>query len=279
LSGPIRGTLVLSGGATQNEPQINGTIHLVSLNYRPLNSPLTFEKINGAVQVTGTRIESKQIKGLVKGTVDAPVKASINLSGLENLGTLRGGVSVSAGPGKLSAGRLRSILAGAQTFIEPLLNQDKKNMSFNPFELESLTADLQIDDGVVKTENLKLKTSELTMGAIAKANLKSQQFEALSYIKASTAPLSAIGSLPMVKDIIKKNEGFLKATGLDKELRKLGIDASKDPANDAPEQPKKENTLNLIIKIAGLWAEPTISPLMENALQRSQLNQLKSLVN
>ena len=279
LSGPIRGTLVLGGGASQNEPQINGTIHLVNLNYKPHNSPLTFEKINGAVQVTGTRIESKQIKGLVKGTVDAPVKASINLSGLENLGTLRGGVSVSAGPGKLSAGRLRSILAGAQTFIEPLLNQDKKNRSFNPFELESLTADLQIDDGVVKTENLKLKTSELTMGAIAKANLKSQQFEALSYIKASTTPLSAIGSLPMVKDIIKKNEGFLKATGLDKELRKLGIDASKDPANDAPEQPKKENTLNLIIKIAGLWAEPTISPLMESALQRSQLNQLKSLVN
>lgn len=279
LSGPIRGTLALGGGATQNEPQINGTIHLVSLNYKPHNSPLTFEKINGDVKITGTHIESKQIKGLVKGTVDAPVKASINLSGLENLGTLRGEASVSAGPGKLSAGRLRSILAGAQTFIEPLLNQDKKNRSFNPFELESLTADLQIDDGVVKTENLKLKTSELAMGAIAKANLKSQQFEALSYIKASTAPLSAIGSLPMVKDIIKKNEGFLKATGLDKELRKLGIDASKDPANDAPEQPKKENTLNLIIKIAGLWAEPTISPLMESALQRSQLNQLKSLVN
>jgi hypothetical protein len=278
LSGTVKGALTL-GGSPQNEPQIKGTIHLLSLNYKPHNSPLTFEKINGAVQVSGTCIESKQLKGLVKGTVDAPVKASIELCGLENLEKLRGQASVSAGPGKLSAGRLRSVLTGAQKFIEPLLNQDSKIKSFDPFELQSLTTDLQIGDGVVKTENLKLISPELAMGAIAKANLRSQQIDVLSYIKASVTPLSSIGSIPMVKDIIKKNEGFLKATGLDRELRKWGIDASKEKANDASEQPKKENTVNLIVKIAGLWAEPTVMPVLESVLPRGQVNHLKSLVN
>ncbi len=120
------------------------------------------------------------------------------------------------------------------------MNQDSKIKSFNPFELQSMTADLQVVDGVVKTENLKLISPELSMGAIAKANLRSQQIDVLSYIKASTTPLSSIGSIPMVKDIIKKNEGFLKATGLDRELRKWGIDTSKEKVNADSEQPKKE---------------------------------------
>lgn len=277
FSGPFRGTLTVNSAV--NEFPIKGVIQLLSVNYKPHKSPLSFEKINGSVEVSEASIESNQIKGFVHGTIEAPVKASLKLSGLEKLGSLNGKITLAAGPGKLSADRLRSVLEQARLLLEPFLNQGKETKKFNPFELESLSADLQINSGVMRTENLKLRASELFMGAIGSANLTSQQIDILSYIKTSSAPLAAIGSIPMVKDIIKKNEGLLKITGLDKELKKLGIEAPGKPQEGQPEQPKKEGAVNFIIKIAGLWAEPTISPVLENSLPRNQVNQLKDLIH
>ena len=125
-----------------------------------------------------------------------------------------------------------------------------------------------------------MKASELFMGAIGSVNLKSQQMDILSFVRTSAAPLAALGSIPAVKDIIQKNEGLLKITGLDKELKKLGIDSSNSKdENRAPESPKKERSLNVIIRIAGLWAEPTLTPVLENSLPKDRVDQLKHLVN
>lgn len=277
FSGPFRGNLTVNSAV--NGFPIKGLIQLISVNFKPHKSPLSFENINGTLEISEASIESKQIKGFVHGTVEAPVKASIKLSGLEKLGSINGKINVAAGPGKLSADRLRSVLEKTRLLLEPFLNQGKETKKFNPFELESLTADLQIDSGVIRTENLKLRAPELFMGAIGSANMTSQQIDILSYIKTSSAPLAAIGSIPMVKDIIKKNEGLLKITGLDKELKKLGIEAPEKPQADQSEQPKKEGAVNIMVKISGPWAEPAILPVLENALPKNQLNQLKDLVH
>jgi len=204
----------------------------------------------------------------------------LKLEGLENPGKLKGNASLSAGPGRLSGEKLGSVLARASALIEPFLNQSKQPQKFNPFELQSATADLTLDSGIIRTDNFRLKASELFMGAIGSVNLKSQQMDILSFVRTSATPLAALGSIPAVKDIIQKNEGLLKITGLDKELKKLGIDSSNDKhENQSSESPKKERSLNVIIKIAGLWAEPTLTPVLENSLPRDRVNQLKQLVN
>ncbi len=277
FSGPIRGSLAFNG--LGKEIPISGRIQLVSVNYRPHKSPITFEKINGTVNLKGHSIDSNEIKGYVHGTIEAPVKASLKLAGLENLGSLNGRISLSAGPGKLSVDRLRSVLNQAQSLIEPFLNENGERKKFNPFELKSATADVLIDAGTLRTEDVKIKASGLSIGAIGSANLKSQQIDILSYMRTSSAPLSAIGTIPMVKDIIKKNEGLLKITGLDKELKKLGIDNSQKQQTNEREPTKKEHELNVIVRIVGLWAEPTLTPVLENSLPRNQVNQLKELMN
>jgi hypothetical protein len=277
FSGPVRGSLAFNG--LGKEIPMSGRIQLVSVNYRPHKSPVTFEKINGTVYLKGNSIDSNEIKGYVHGTIEAPVKASLKLAGLENLGSLNGNISLSAGPGKLSVDRLRSVLNQAQSLIEPFLNENGEGKKFNPFELKSATADVLIDAGTLRTEDIKIRASGLSIGAIGRANLKSQQIDILSYIRTSAAPLSAIGTIPMVKDIIKKNEGLLKITGLDKELKKLGIENSQKQQSNEREQTKKEHELNVIVRIAGLWAEPTLSPVLETSLPRNQVNQLKELMN
>ena len=277
FSGPVRGSLAFNG--LGKEIPMSGRIQLVSVNYRPHKSPVTFEKINGTVYLKGNSIASNEIKGYVHGTIEAPVKASLKLAGLENLGSLNGNISLSAGPGKLSVDRLRSVLNQAQSLIEPFLNENGEGKKFNPFELKSATADVLIDAGTLRTEDIKIRASGLSIGAIGSANLKSQQIDILSYIRTSAAPLSAIGTIPMVKDIIKKNEGLLKITGLDKELKKLGIENSQKQQSNEREQTKKKHELNVIVKIAGLWAEPTLSPVLETSLPRNQVNQLKELMN
>ncbi|MGO8879837.1 MAG: AsmA-like C-terminal region-containing protein [Desulfomonilaceae bacterium] len=277
FSGPVRGSLAFNG--LGKEIPTSGRIQLVSVNYRPHKSPVTFEKINGTVYLKGNSIDSNEIRGYVHGTIEAPVKASLKFAGLENLGSLNGKISLSAGPGKLSVDRLRSVLNQAQSLIEPFLNENGKVKKFNPFELKSATADVLIDAGTLRTEDVKIRASGLSIGAIGSANLKSHQIDILSYIRTSAAPLSAIGTIPMVKDIIKKNEGLLKITGLDKELKKLGIENSQKQQSNEREQTKKEHDLNVIVKISGLWAEPTLMPVLETSLPRNQVNQLKELMN
>lgn len=277
FSGPIRGSLEFNGPG-RGIP-ISGRIQLMSVNYRPHKSPITFEKVTGTVYLKGHSIDSDQIKGYVHGTIDAPVNASLKLSGLENLGSMNGKISLSAGPGKLSVDRLRSVLNQARSLIEPFLNGNGEVKKFNPFELKSATADLTMDAGTLRTDNVRIRASGLSIGAIGSANLKSRQIDILSYIRTSAAPLSAIGTIPVVKDIIKKNEGLLKMTGLDKELKKLGIEKNQDQQPDKREQTNKEQELNVIVKIAGLWAEPTLMPVLETAIPRNQVNQLKELLN
>ena len=278
LSGLVRAEIT-SGGQGNQEP-INGVVQLVSVGYKPTKSPLSFDKITGTFHLRGSSLEGKGLKGNVHGTIDAPVTASLKLEGLENPGKLKGNASLSAGPGRLSGEKLGSVLARASALIEPFLNQSRQPKKFNPFELQSATADLTLDSGIIKTDNFRLKASELFMGAIGSVNLKSQQMDILSFVRTSAAPLAALGSIPAVKDIIQKNEGLLKITGLDKELKKLGIDSSNSKdENRAPESPKKERSLNVIIRIAGLWAEPTLTPVLENSLPKDRVDQLKHLVN
>ena len=257
---------------------VNGRMQLISVNYKPKKSPLMFEKISGDVQVSGASIESNEIKGYVRGTIDAPVKASLSLTGLEHPKNLSGKISLSAGPGKLAAEKLRSVLSRAEALVEPFLNNAGEMKKYNPFDLKTVTADLVIDSGAIKTDDFKLKASELSIGAMGNVDMKSQQVDILSYIRTSSAPLAAIGSIPVVKDIIKKNEGLLKITGLDKELKKLGIEESQKSEQNQPEQSRKPHSINVIFKIAGLWAEPTFTPVLEGALSANQLTRLKELV-
>ncbi|MGC8658176.1 MAG: AsmA-like C-terminal region-containing protein, partial [Desulfomonilaceae bacterium] len=276
LSGKFNGLLTIDLHA-KGFP-VNGRLQLISMNYRPNRSPLMFEKISGDVQVNGGSVESKEIRGHVRGTIDAPVRASLNLTGLQNPKNLSGRISLSAGPGKLAAERLRSILSRAEALVQPFLNNNGEAKKFNPFDLKTVTADLQIDSGVVKTDDFKLKASELSIGAIGNVDLKSRNVDILSYVRTSSAPLAAIGSIPVVKDIIKKNEGLLKITGLDKELKKLGIEESQKSDQNKQEQPSKPQSINVIFKIAGLWAEPTFTPILEGAVPGNELSRLKELV-
>jgi hypothetical protein len=72
---------------------------------------------------------------------------------------------------------------------------------------------------------------------------------------------------------------LLAATGLDKELKRIGIDVSdtkeaKSGGSDAVKTP-----VTMILKLKGPASSPHVAPVLENTIEKGTLSKLKSLMN
>jgi hypothetical protein len=88
-----------------------------------------------------------------------------------------------------------------------------------------------------------------------------------------------LGKIPAVQKLVKQNEELLKITGLDKELKRLGIESTDSGSEKAaqPESPKENVTV--IVRLRGPVSDCKVMPVFESALDKSTVSRLKALIN
>ncbi len=278
LSGPVEAAIILKPVPSGVVPA--GTVGLFNVDYRPDKAGWALEKMKGTLKVDGAAVEVPELTGHLRGALEGPVKLKGTLNGVTSLETLGGRVSANIGKGRIKADRLRSLLNQAQLLVGTLINPQSPDKADDPLEFQSLTGDFQITSGTARTENLALKGKDLGSGVIGSLRLPSMELDALVGIHTVTVVGDAIGRIPAVKQLVKKHEGLLSVTGLDKELKKLGIDItdSKEKKPGQPAEPVK-TPVTVILRLKGPAASPNVVPVLENALEKTTLARLKSLMN
>jgi len=277
VSGPLEARFRIR----QSESGIaqTGTVRLLGIDYRPPNAAWSVDKIKGTVDTSGNSATIPEISGRIAGTVNAGVKIKGNLSNITSLETCKGRLLVDVGRGRIDTQRLRNILDQAQVLVGTLLNPRTTHKAADLLEFQSLTCTVDIESTTARTDNLKLKGADLNVGAIGSLQLKSQELDAFAGIQTATTIPAAIGQIPAIQQVVKQHEGLLKATGLDKELKKLGIEVQEPAKEKAPEQPMTKTPVTVILKIRGPVAKPQVVPVLETSLKPLIANRLKALLN
>lgn len=224
-------------------------------------------------------MEIPELAGSVVGSIEAPLKIRGSLTDVTAAETLNGRVSIEMGQGSIRADRLRKLLNQAQLLVGTLVNpgKDQKKVDFMAFQ--SLTGNVKIKAGVAETENLKLKGPDLNLGAIGTLRLNTMDLDLLAGVKTYAIPTAALGKVPVVKDLIKKHEDLLKATGLDKELKRLGIDTTDSKDSEATGPASAKNPVVVLARVRGPAGSPRVSPVLEASLAADVASRLKALLN
>ena len=255
-----------------------GTIRLLEVDYHPENSVVSLEKMKGSLEIDGNSLQIPQVTGSIKGTVDAPLKIKGKLNQVESVENLNGSLVLEIGQGTLKADLLKTLMNQAQTLIGTSVNSSVLSIG-DLLEIQSGTASIQLESGTARTEDLKFKGPSLSLGAVGRLRLGSLDLDALAYIQTVVAVGNVLQRVPAVQKLIKQHEGLLKITGLDKELKRFGIEAP-DAGSTKPGEPETVKTpVNVIVKLRGPITKPDVTPVLESALDKNTVSRLKSLVN
>jgi len=278
LAGPVEAAISLKPIPRGVAPA--GTVRLLSVDYRPDKAGWAMEKMKGTLELDGASVEVPELTGTMSGILEGPVKLKGSLSGVNSMETLDGRLSASIRQGRIKADRLRGILNQTQLLVGTLLNPQSPDKANDPLEFQSLSGDFQIASGTARTDNLTVKGHDLGCGAIGNLRLASMELDALIGIHTVTVVGDVIGKIPAVKQFVKKHEGFLEATGIGKELKRFGIDIAdtKDPKAGQPTGAVK-TPVTMILKLKGPASSPSVTPVLENAIEKGTLARLKSLMN
>ncbi|MBI4966450.1 MAG: DUF748 domain-containing protein [Desulfomonile tiedjei] len=278
LSGPIEAALSIK--PIQKGAAPAGTIRLLGVDYRPDKAGWAVEKMKGTIELDGTSVEVPDLTGNLSGAVEGPLKLKGALNGIGSVESLNGRVSAYVGQGRIKADRLRGILDQTRLLVGTLINPQSPDKAKDPLEFQSLAGDFQIASGTARTDNLTLKGPNLGCGVIGSLRLTSMDLDALVGIHTVTVVGDALGKIPAVKQFVKKHEGLLAATGLDKELKRIGIDVG-DTKEAKPGQPPQvvKTPVTMILKLKGPASSPNVAPVLETAVEKGTLTRLKSLMN
>jgi hypothetical protein len=277
VSGPLEADVVLKPAKDGIVP--HASIRLISVDYQAEKNGWKLSKIRGTVKTDGSSMNVPEITGNILGAVDAPVKVTGNVTNISAVKDMNGRVSLEMGKGRIKAERLRKILQPVQLLVGTLLNPQALGKKADFLELDSLAGDFEIKSGTAHTANLRLKGADLGAGAIGSIRLHDGHLDAIAGLHTVLVTNDAIGKIPEVRRAVKKYEGLLKATGLDKELKRVGIDVNdKDASQQEP--PKIVKTpVTVIVKVRGDASSPDVMPVSEDSLGKDVLSQLKSLMN
>lgn len=277
VSGSLEASLSLKPSKTGVVPA--GSVRLIEVNYRPEKARWSLEKIKGILDFRGDSVVIPEITGRVAGLIRGPLAARGSLKRVTSLDTLNGHVSVNVGKGRIEAGRLIAMLSQARLLVGTLLDPEVAAKTGDLLDFNSLTCDFRMKSGVAKTDNLKLKGRDISVGAIGDVRLKSLRLDMLVGLHTVVVAADALSKVPAVKEFIKKHEGLLKITGLDKEMKRLGIriPGSKGTGSDQPAATKTPVTV--IVKMVGPVSSPELTPVLEATLAKHTRARLKSLMH
>jgi hypothetical protein len=277
LSGPLDATVRIK--AADNGVVPSGTFNLQGVDYHPKDADWRLDKIKGTVVTEGTSVEIPELAGKIVGSLEAPLKLRGSLTDVTSAETLNGRVSIETGRGLIKADRLRKLLSQAQLLVGTLLNPREDRKKIDLLEFQSLTGNVQIKTGVAHTDNIKLKGSDLNLAAMGTLRLNTMDLDLLTGIKTYAIPTAALAKLPLVKDLMKKHEDLLKITGLDKELKRLGIDANDAKEPETADSTSPKNPVIFLARVRGPAGSPQVSPVLETSLNAGVASRLKDLLN
>jgi len=277
VSGPVEADLELKSSREGIVP--HASVRLVAVDYQADKNEWSFNKVRGVARINGRYLNVPELTGVIKGAVDAPLKVTGTIHNVDAVKEMNGQVTLEMGKGKINADRFRKILQPMQLLVGSLLDPKALGKKTDVFELESGTGTFDIKSGVAQTSNLRLKGADFGVGAIGSIRLHDVHLDALAGLHTVIVTNDAIGRIPEVRNAVKKYEGILKATGLDKELKKVGIDVD-DKGETKQEAPKEVRTpVTVIVKIQGPASSPQVMPVAENTLGTDTANKLKLLMN
>ena len=276
LGGPIKANVTLKPSPGGVLP--HGSVQLLGVSYRPPKASWRLEGINGAIEVRGESLVLPQVNGHVQGLLESAFTVKGELHKVASLDSLNGGLSLSMGEGKIKLGKAGLLLDQVRLLSGTALDQGQAGRTEEGLVYKSLTGDFQFKGGKATTENLTLKGPNLGMGVIGGVGLSPLNFNLLVGVHTMLLPSDALGQIPGVKDLMKKHEGLLKITGLDKELKRLGISVpGKEGQPDTSEAPVKA-PVTAIFRIQVPPGDSKVIPVLEEALDKQTAARLKSLM-
>ena len=277
LSGPVEATVHVRSG---DKGVIAGSeIRLLAVDYRPAKSTLGLEKLQGKIEIQGTNLVADDITGRLHGSMEGPLKISAALNDFSSPRAMLGHVSLHVGPGRFKAEQLRNTLNQARILVGSLLNPGTQNKGSDLMEFESLGGDFEIKSGIAHTLNLRLKGPEYNAAAIGNLRLDNLTLDAVAGLHTVTTAGAALGKIPGVQKFMKKHEDLLKITGLDKELKRFGIQVPTDRETKSDTQTPVKTPVTVFIKLKGPASSPEMIPVPETAINNEILTRLKSLLH
>ncbi len=216
-----------------------------------------------------------ELSGRLTGTVEAPFLIRGSLDNVNDINLISGHLKVQSGPGSIKGSQLQNILKNIQ-LVNALLNPGGIQRKNDNLEFDSILANINVRAGVARTEDLSLRGPEISSGVIGSYHLASSDLDLLVGLRTMTNLGVAVGKVPAVQKLLKQNEELLKITGLDKELKRLGIDASSSKSDEQGNA--NISPITLILKIRGPAASPNVTPVLETNLDKSAASRLKSLM-
>lgn len=277
LSGPVEADLDVKPERQEIVP--HGTLRLVAVDYLADKNEWSLRKLRGVAKINGKSLSVPELVGNMGGAVDAPLKVTGNLHNIDSVKDLNGRVTLEMGKGRIKGDRLRKFLQPVQLLVGTLLDPKALTKKTDLLELESLTGTFDIKSGTAQTSNVKLKGADFGAGAIGSIRLTDMHLDALVGLHTVLVTNDAIGRIPQVRSVVKKYEGILKATGLDKELKKVGIDVDAKPSEKQESSKEVRTPVTVIVKVQGTASKPDVMPVAEDSLGRETATKLKSLMN
>jgi hypothetical protein len=278
VRGPVEATISLrpaENGASIPE----GVFRLADVEYRPPKGAWYLNKLRGTVKTDGNALTTEQLNGWIGGPITAPVKATASLKNVQSSTSVEGKVALEMGSGRIQAERLRQILQSVQVLGGILLKPQGQEKKTDSVLLDSLKGDFEIHSGIAQTSNLQLKTQDFTAGAVGNIRLSDGNLDAFVGLHTIVVGADALGKIPAVQGAMKKYSGILKATGIDKELKRFGIQVpgEGDQEKQEPAAPVK-TPVTVMLKVRGQAASPVVTPVLETGMDRATAARLKSLI-
>jgi hypothetical protein len=264
--------------ASQNALATEATARLIEADYRPKNAGWSFEDITGTVETDGAVLEVPELQGKLKGVVEGPITLKGKLDNVKSVETLNGRFAVRVGKGRFNPGQLRDLIRQANILLGTLFDPQHAGDRSSPLEMDGATGTFHIRAGSARTEDFKLKGPDLGLGAIGAIDLKTISLDCLVGIKTFTVVPSVVGTIPQVRRLVKEHEGLLKAFGLDKELKRLGIDGSEPAPENSDRRTITKTPVTVILKLQGPASSPAAAPILEATLDKTTAARLKSLI-
>ncbi|HMK36592.1 MAG TPA: DUF748 domain-containing protein [Desulfomonilaceae bacterium] len=276
LSGPLDAKIHLKNSGGHVVP--SGTINVRGVDVHPPNSSVRLDKITGTLTPAGTSLGCPELKCSLAGALEAPVRIKGSLDNVSDAKAVNGNIAIQGGPGKIKAEVLRKIFRQVQLMGEllgPLMEQE--NADF--LDLRSLSGDISLKSGTAATENLRIKGPAISAGAIGTLRVSTSDLDVTAAVQGATALGSAIGKMSGVQQLMKKHGGLLKATGLDKELKRYGIEVPDGNQKSTETQAASKHTpVTVILKLRGPLSGPQVTPVLESTMDKNSWSKLKSLL-
>jgi len=184
----LTGDADLSVRLSQQEKGIiaHGTIRPISVDFAPKGSAVAVRQVRGQVETDGATLDIKELNGRLAGYVEGPIHVQGKLAQLGSVEALEGKLAATLGRGRINARMIRTLLSQANALLSTVLDPSGAGSPDSPLDFESASGTFSVRSGVAKTEDLKLKGSNLSLGAIGSLDLKAMTVDATVGMKTFT---------------------------------------------------------------------------------------------